>query len=187
MLMNNIGYLSNLLSMLNWNCKWVKNERITLKLFISLEQNISCRRLEREKKKEQKLSRHLCTSSKELYECTSSCLLFYQRANFSLNKNTSPYYFLFLGICLVWPYYVFDALPIPFARSFIFFWTLFENEFHMRITHSIVIVIDCDLSIKQMEEKKKYVLDFIMWLNFWFLLNYVITLCRFYYQSSTFF
>jgi hypothetical protein len=128
MLMNNIGYLSNLLSMLNWNCKWVKNERITLKLFISLEQNISRRRLEREKK-EQKLSRHLCTSSKELYECTSSCLLFYQRANFSLNKNTSPYYFLFLGICLVWPNYVFDALPIPFARSFV---RLFSFELYLK-------------------------------------------------------
>ena len=110
-------------------------------------------------------------SSKELNECTSSCLLFYQRTSyisrtwivlfshcFSFVEHTSSdpimYPMLFL-------------LSLSFVRSFvclISFELYFEMKFHIYVTHCLVILLR--IYSFTIYRSPMFVLDLEMWSNF---------------------
>ena len=112
------------------------NERITWKLFLSLEQNTSLSLVEereREKKDRSRGDTCRCHRKNWMNGQVAVCCFIKELVAFRTRIFLFIYCFFFRSIHLVWPYYVFDALPI-FFRSFIFLLNfIFKTKFHISI------------------------------------------------------
>jgi hypothetical protein len=100
--------------------------------------------LDEDREKEQKSSRHLWMLSKELNECTSSCLLFYQRTSCISSTNISLWLLLLFFVVYALSDPIMYSMLFPslsFVREVISFELCFKMRFHICIIHSTVIVI----------------------------------------------